>query len=56
VIVPALKLLPAGGATVHVTPVVKAPVPVTVAVNCCDVPMITGVVGVTVIPVIAGPV
>jgi hypothetical protein len=53
VIVPALNALPDGGVTAQVTPVVKFPVPVTVAVNCCDVPMMTGEFGVTVIPVIA---
>jgi hypothetical protein len=49
VIVPALNVLPIGAATDHVTWLVVAPVATSVAVNCCDVPIMTGVVGVTVI-------
>jgi hypothetical protein len=33
-IVPGLKVLPDGGCTAHVTPLLKSPVPATVAANC----------------------
>jgi hypothetical protein len=55
-IVPGLQALPDGACTDQVTPLLKSPVPVTVAVNCTCAPMVTGPVGVTVTLVIAGPV
>jgi hypothetical protein len=53
--VPGLSVLPVGAATDQVTPLLKLPVPVTVAVNCTCVPMMA-VFGVTVIVEIVGPV
>jgi hypothetical protein len=46
-----LPVQPEGPVTDQVTVVAKLPVPVTVAVNCCSVPMVAAL-GVTVIEVI----
>jgi hypothetical protein len=55
--VPGLKLLPEGPANDQVTPVLKLPVPATVAVNWTCVPMVAVAgLGVTVTDVMAGPV
>lgn len=50
---PMLPVHPDGPLTAHVTAWLYAPVPLTVAVNCCVVPIVA-VEGVTVTPVIVG--
>ena len=53
--VPGLRLLPEGAARVQVTPLLKLPVPATVAVNCNWVPMVAVAgLGVTLTEVIDG--
>jgi len=54
VTVPGLIEFPDGAATDHVTPLLKLPVPATVAANCTCVP-ITALFGDTAIEVIVGP-
>ena len=54
VIVPGLIALPDGAAIDHVTPLLKLPVPATVAANCTCVPMMA-LFGVIAIEVIVGP-
>ena len=54
VIAPGLNELPDGAAIDHVTPLLKLPVPATVAANCACVPMMA-LFGVIAIEVIVGP-
>jgi hypothetical protein len=51
---PALRPLPEGAATDHLTAVLVVPKPLAVAVNCCWVPIITALLGLTVIEGVIG--